>query len=247
MSGLSRLPEQIAALPFQALSSLRGRRVFHPYGVAFDATVDITDPQDNGTALFSSSGRRRAIVRVSGGAGLPRPFPDNFGIAVRVFDAYGTGEHQDLLMNVSGTLPGARHLLLPALTVTDGHYSTVLPYRIGTMIGVVGAKPVLAGDAAAPATLDDLASDAEAGRIRFELLLASLVGRWKRVGDIEVGRRLPEAVSENLAFNPWNTGGGIVPLGFWNRLRRSVYDRSQAGRKAGTPIGATEPRAAAGQ
>ena len=248
MSRLSRLPELAAALPFQALSALRGRRVFHPYGAAFDATVDITDPQDNGTTLFASRGRRRAVVRISRGAGLPRPLPDNFGIALRVLDLYGAGEHQDLMMNVSGTLPGARHLLLPAFTVTDGHYSTVLPYRVGTMVGVVGAKPVLVEDAAAPGTLDDLAAHAEAGRIRFELLLASLVGPWQRVGEIELGRRLPESVSENLAFNPWNTGGGIVPLGFWNRLRRSVYERSQAGRGATTPIGSTtESRSASGR
>lgn len=249
MPPVSRLPELAAALPFQALSALRGRRIFHPFGVAFDATLDVTDPQDNGTALFSSPGRRRAIVRISGGAGVPRPLPDNFGIALRVLDAYGSGEHQDLLMNVSGTLPGARHLLLPAFTVTDGHYSTVLPYRIGTMIGVVGAKPVLADDAAAPATLEDLVADAEAGRLRFEVVVASLVGPWRRIGDIELGRRLPDSVGENLAFNPWNTGGGIVPLGFWNRLRRSVYERSQAGRHTGTPIGSTtaEPREAAGQ
>ena len=102
---------------------------------------------------------------------------------------------------------------------------------------MVGARPVLADEAAPPATLDDLAGEAEAGRLRFELLLASLVGPWQRVGDIELGRRLPDGVGGNLAFNPWNTGGGIVPLGFLNRLRRSVYDRSQAGRKAGTPIG----------
>ena len=249
MSSFARLFETAAALPFQALSGLRGRRIFHPYGIAFDATVDVTDPQDNGTELFGSGGRRRAIVRISGGAGVPRPLPDNFGIALRVLDAYGGGDHQDLMMNVSGTLPGARHLLLPAFTVTDGHYSTVLPYRVGTMVGVVGARPVLADDAGAPATLEDLADEAGAGRLRFELLLASLVGPWKRVGDVELGRRLPDGVGENLAFNPWNTGGGIVPLGFFNRLRRSVYDRSQAGRQAGTPIGSTETtaRAASGQ
>lgn len=249
MSPLTRLLETAVALPFQVLSGLRGRRIFHPYGIAFDATVDVTDPQDNGTELFGSGGRRRAIVRISGGAGVPRPLPDNFGIALRVLDAYGGGQHQDLMMNVSGTLPVARHLLLPAFTVTDGHYSTVLPYRIGTMVGVVGARPVLADAAAAPATLEDFADEAGAGRLRFELLLASLVGPWRRVGDIELGGRLPDGVGENLAFNPWNTGGGIVPLGFFNRLRRSVYDRSQAGRNAGTPIGSTTEgaRAASGQ
>jgi hypothetical protein len=44
------------------------------------------------------------------------------------------------------------------------------------------------------------------------------------------GERLPGETTERLAFTPWNTGGGIRPVGPFNRLRLAAYRGSQRGR-----------------
>ena len=50
-------------------------------------------------------------------------------------------------------------------------------------------------------------------------------GRFRRVGTLHVGERLPP-VLDALRFNPFN--GALEPVGLVNRLREQAYPRSQA-------------------
>lgn len=214
-----------------ALSALRGRRIFHPDGDAYVATFTVPDrPRRTGVALFDEPGPKRAIVRASRAAGLPEPLPDALGLAIRLQDAHGLGHHQDLLLITSANVPVAHHLIVPALGGFFGHsYSSLLPYRIGGALRLVGAIPAEHEPAR---TLGALAEAARAGDARFDLALAPVAGRFRRVGRVELGERLAPEASEALRFNPWHTGGGITPAGPFQALRGAAYRGSQAGRRA---------------
>jgi hypothetical protein len=169
----------------------------------------------------------RVVVRLSRSAGLPEWLPDPCGLSLRVEDAYGPGRHQDLLMVSSGGPPGLRHLISPARGFLDRPYSTLLPYRVGGRLMLVGARSVSA-DGHGP-SLEDLRGREIAG-LRFEVVLAQLAGAWRPVATLELGERLdPEAV-EQLEFNPVNTGGDLELAWGLNRLRGPAYDGSQDGR-----------------
>src|SRR5688572_2465412 len=89
----------VAGAVFGTASFVRRARTFHPDGRAFQATVDVVgDRSPGGDQGFGAGGRRRAIVRLSRGAGTPEPLPDFLGLAVRILDAHGVGSHQDVLL-----------------------------------------------------------------------------------------------------------------------------------------------------
>ncbi|HZG94980.1 MAG TPA: hypothetical protein VEZ46_09720 [Mycobacteriales bacterium] len=212
---------------FGVLSAIRGARIFHPKGAAFEATVEIepTGPA-YGVPLLDTRAAHPAVVRLSRGAGLPEPAPDILGVAIRLTDVHGAALHQDLLLASSRERPGVRHLMVPAPGFAGHLFSSILLYRVGDQQLLIGART----PAGAVHTIDEATAAAEAGDLRFELLVAPVFGRWRRVGTVSVRHRLPQAASEALRFNPWNTGGGIMPAGPLQRLRRAAYPASQAAR-----------------
>lgn len=202
------LKRPTAAL-FGRLSALRGARIFHPDGEAWRATVSIeSDPH----ALDGVAGDHSAIVRASRGAGLPEPLPDVFGIAVRLLEVHGPGQHQDFLLATSAAPFPARHLLLPASGIGTRPYSSILRYRNQRDERFTVGASYLAD----PATLT--------------LMTAPLVGGWRHVGRIHLTERISNDDGQALRFNPWCTGGGIEPIGLLNRLREPAYTASQAAR-----------------
>ena len=156
-------------------------------------------------------GSYAAVARISRGVGLPEPIPDTIGLAVRISDAHGPGRHQDFLMNTSLDAPVLHHLILPQL-LPGQSYSSVLAYRIGDDLRLVGALP--------------------RGRGAFDLALAPVAGRFAAVARLSPDEQLTGEASEALRFNPWNTGGGIRPVGPFQGWRRSAYAGSQEGRGA---------------
>jgi hypothetical protein len=218
----------LAAVVFGIASALRRGRAFHPDGVAFRATL-VVPGGDLGVPLLDEPGRHRALVRFSRGAGLPERFPDLLGIAVRVLDAHGPGDDQDLLFTSSGSAPGLRHVLSPACSFDHGRYSSILPYEVGNERVVFGARPVRRGGP--PATrLAELAAAVADGHLRFALDIAEASGPWREVASVEVGEPLPADEAESLRFTPVHTGGGIRPVGVLQSVRRLAYRSSQATR-----------------
>jgi len=198
---------------FGALSALRRRRIFHPVGTAYDASFRVHGGS-RGAVLLDEAARRPCIVRLSRGIGLRAPRPDVLGVAVRVPDAYGPGAHQDLLLATAGTAPVLRSVLGVARSAGRGHYSSVLPYRIGGAPAYVGARPLAPGPSGS----------------RFALEVAPPLGDWTEVGVLELGRRWDDEASDALRFNPFFAGGGIEPAGALQTLRRRAYAGSQAAR-----------------
>ena len=219
----------ISALAFGALSAVRRARIFHPIGIAVEATLDIDGGASTGAALFDERARRRCVVRFSRGVGVREPIPDILGLALRVLETPGESDCQDFLLVTSGAAPLVRSALIPALGYADRHYSSVLPYRVGDRTVLVGARPLLSSGVS-PRTFDDLSDALAAARLRFVLEIADPTEDWEALGTLEFGRRLSEGEAEALQFNVFNAGEGIEPVGLLNTIRKKAYAGSQRAR-----------------
>lgn len=219
-----------SAVTFAVLSTLRRKRVFHPDGQAYDGALRLDEaalPLRDDLAIGEPM---PAIVRFSRGGGLPQAFPDVLGLAIKLPDVYGMGRDQDFLLASSGDGLVAQNLLLPRKRFFHTTYSSVLPYRVDSRQIVVGAKASPSLAALPDATFEDIAAAVARGPITFDVLIADLGARWRAIGVLVVDRRLDQPKAEELAFNPWNTAGGLEPAGPLNVLRKSAYAGSQAAR-----------------
>jgi hypothetical protein len=229
-----RVPTPVAKateLTFRSLSALRRKRIVHPAGVAFEATLTATAAEPTGSSLLDSEAPRTALVRLSRSLGLPERLADPCGLGIRVPDAYGPGRHQDILLVTSGSRAVARHLILPARGFAARSYSSLLPYRLAGRLKLFGAICELDGDGP---RLADLTAVSESDLV-FSLRLANPRGAWQTVGRLELGKQFPDAEAEHLRLDPaCHFGGGLEPVGLLNRLRLPAYRGSQRGRGART-------------
>jgi hypothetical protein len=223
-----RAAERAIAQPFRLGSAVRGARVFHPRGFLCRGrwTIDAASPVAGAAAVLQPGARHEVIARLSRGAGLPEALPDFFGIAVRLVDAYGPGRPQDLLTNASSSLPVLHHLFLPAPRWFAQAYSTCLPYRAGGRPFLIGLLPPSQRGPAPP--LDAMRA-AVGGGVTLRIAVSALLGRWRPIGELQLDDPLaPDA--PDVDFDPWNTGGGLVPATWLNRIRREAYRQSRLAR-----------------
>ncbi|MDQ4006112.1 MAG: hypothetical protein M3135_07445 [Actinomycetota bacterium] len=210
------------AVALGALSALRGRRVFHPVGVAYRARchVAVGDPQ------ILPPGDHDAVVRFSRGAGLPTSLPDVLGIAVKLHGLGHDDGDQDFLLASSASPPGVRRLLLPRRGFPGRRFSSILAYRFD------GHDPILIGALlwGPESRLDDpqRAPRLPGGVIHIEA--AGRFGDWRGVGRLDIGERLPLPMSDELRFDPWATSDALVPTGLLNAVRAPAYRASQFAR-----------------
>jgi hypothetical protein len=156
-------------------------------------------------------------------------------VAVKLPNAYGPGNDQDLLLTSSSDRPLLRRLLFPATSFVRGVFSTALPYELGGKRVVLLLVPAHIGGCQSPVAgirrrggaLAELAAN---GGLRFELRTASSFGPSQPVATLTTGQPLPAEQTEALRFNPWTTGPGIRPVGWLNLLRDTAYKASQRGR-----------------
>ncbi|HEX2238539.1 MAG TPA: hypothetical protein VHJ19_09430 [Gammaproteobacteria bacterium] len=224
----------VAAGLFGFLSALRGKRVFHPDGVAYSATLAFL-PEDQIDPLlrFAAGTSVDAVVRFSRGLGLPQKMPDFLGLAIKLRDLAGPGRDQDFLLVTSGNGPIMQRLLTPARGFFRHYYSTLLPYRPsldGEQI-LFGAKPGVELQGWADETFGDIAAAAAAGRLKFDFLAARVGARWKIAGSLTVTSRIEQDAEESLRFNPWNSHPSLIPAGPLNTWRKSSYEKSQNARQ----------------
>ena len=217
---------------FYAASRLRGRRIFHPRGVCFRAELSVDPSPDGpgaGTELLSRAATYTAIARISRGGGLPEPLPDVLGLAFRVEDPYGPGSRQDFLLATGGHQPVARNVLLPgAQGYAAATYSSLFPHRLGRELRLIGASP--APRRTGVRTFESLREAAP--ELRFRICAATAAGPWQQFATLSLGAELPATECERLELDPWNTGGGIRPVGPLMGLRRPAYAGSRRGRLA---------------
>jgi hypothetical protein len=206
--------------------------VFHPAGSGYRADVAIAPAgRSTGAPFLDQPGTFAAVVRLSRGVGVPDPFPDVLGLAIKVIDAHGLGRDQDLLLVSSAGPPLARHLLLPASGFLGRPFSSVLPYLIGRRIRLFGAAPRTPAVHDGGTALAEVHVAAARGELRFDLTMAGEFGAWRRIGELRVGQPLDDIETDALRFSPWHTGPGITPVGILQTLRRSAYQGSQRRRR----------------
>jgi hypothetical protein len=197
------------AAGFYLLAALRSKRSLHPTGVGYRGWLVVGDdhPGRPEVPLFRPGTARPALLRFSRGAGLPEPLPDALGVAVKLPDAYGPGNDQDLLLTSSTDRPLLRRLLFPATSFVRGTFSTALPYELGGKRVVLLLVPAHTGGASSAGTgirrgggaLAEL--NATAGGLRFELRTASSFGPSQPVATLTTGQPLPAEQTEALRFN----------------------------------------------
>jgi hypothetical protein len=207
-------------------AALRRGKVVHPHGVVFDArlVIDGVTAAPQNARLLAQPAEHAALVRFSRSLGVPRPLPDLLGMSIRVPDAYGPGQVQDFLLVTSADIPIVHHFFLPAADAQARPYTSSLPFRAAeSPLFIVGALPRT--DSPRPAGADELdriRAAACTGRLRFDLAVAPVMGRFARVGELRIGAPLP-ASYDALRFEPWKGGGGLEPVGVLNGVRRYAY------------------------
>jgi hypothetical protein len=207
---------------FGLLSRVRGARALHPNGRVYTAVIEVAP------AAPMRPGRYRAMVRFSRGIGLPEPWPDALGLAVRLFDADGEGGVQDLLLTSSSPAVVRRHLVFPARGYGKAFYSSVLSVRADGRAVVVGARPIWSGPQRPLVRLAELDRAVGAELRGFELLLAQAIGVWTPLARIYLDQPVQAGDSEALRFDPYHHSGGLAPIGMLNAVRRRSYAASQA-------------------
>ncbi|WP_211247595.1 hypothetical protein [Cryptosporangium arvum] len=156
------------AAVFGLAARLRARPALHPRGTVVRAVVrrdGLAEPI--GVPWIDRPGHDDALVRLSRAAGLPRPFPDVLGLAVRVDP---DGDAADLLLSTTGRAPVARHVLWPRYDPRAATYTSVLPYRAPAGLVLLAAFPAAA----------------RAARPAFHLAVAAPAGRWRRFARLEL-------------------------------------------------------------
>jgi hypothetical protein len=213
---------------------VRRARGLHPDGAAWTATVRVHGGGCPGVPLLDEPAEHRAVVRLSRAAGLPAALPDGLGLALRIPDAHGPGRHQDLL--VTSTVPVAplHHLpLLSASGFLGTTYTSLVPYRLGGRVRLIGARPRGGPPGRHGGELAVARAAAAVRTARFELAAATLGGRWTPLAEIVLGDELDRAQAEALAFDPLNAGGGIRPCRPLMGIRDAAYRASRAARPRG--------------
>lgn len=211
------LPSWLAAATrqtFGAVAGLRRARGLHPRGVTFAGTAEI---HPAGGAL-GPVGERGVVVRLSRGIGLPHPWPDFNGVAVRFVDAHGPAHHQDVLLTTSFSPPVLRHTIFPWPTFSVLGYSSVLTFETDDGPRVLRVTPLEA------ATLD---AAAEQLPLHVELEIAEPRGGWTAAASITLDRVLAPEEAATVRFDPWTTAETFRPRGLLNRLRAPAYEGSR--------------------
>jgi hypothetical protein len=220
--GLSPGIDAATEAAFRRIASARGRRVFHPYGIAFRSEIAV-GAGIPGTRAFAPQTRSPCVVRFSFGLGLPAQLGDFLGVAIRLED------DQDVLLATSASAAPARFLPLPARSFFGRRYSSLLPFSVGDRRLLVSCRitgrAAPAGDAWA-----ELADAAARAPLAVELDVATPFGPWRPIARIATGDRLPEDETQALRFDAWRCEGGLVPWSWINRLRAPAYRGSRRGR-----------------
>ena len=124
---------------FGGLARLRGGKPIHQPGRVYEARLLRRGGGTTGVPWLDQPGEDTGVVRLSRGAGLPRPLPDVLGLA---FGFTGPdGARHDLLLSTGGTGRWTRHLLVPRRDPLRSEYSTLFPYRAGTLRVTLTARP----------------------------------------------------------------------------------------------------------
>ncbi len=226
--------------PWAALGSLaRNARLFHPDGVVYWANIEPI-VQEGIHGEFAKRLRGPALVRFSGGVWRnEKEWPDVLGIAIRFVSSKSARVQtpapgdQDLLFVTS-----RRSMLLPlAPLFTNTHdflandYHALLPFAVDDIGRVKFRIVAMRIPAQTGKRREKLAARVAAGTavFRIEMKVMKLGAKWREVATVDI-REKANVDQKALAFYPFRSGRGIVPVGAMQMIRAAVYPASALAR-----------------
>jgi hypothetical protein len=196
------------AVGMRLLARARRTRPLHPRGTVHPAALRWTDEGAPGATALGAPGRYRARVRVSRAGGLPPPWPDVAGLAVRW---NVDGRPQDLLLSSTGAGRLTRYVLRPTR------------HRLATVVSTLMPLRAIDGPIVIAAFLDHDPRDD--GVAAFTIASATPLGPWTRLGSLSVDMSDGEAHDDpDLRFDPTlHCPAGLGTYRWEDRLRSTAY------------------------
>ncbi|WP_051711957.1 hypothetical protein [Spirillospora albida] len=210
---------------FTTLARVRGGRPLHPQGVVLDATLRLSGRSRGwGVPFLDDAAELRGVARMSRSVGLPTSVPDLLGLALR-WRAPG-GEESELLLATTGSGALGRFTLRPVMRWSPQFYGSLLPYRAGDRLVMLGA--IARGDREIPADFAALEGAIGEGPMVLDLVVADGKGAWERFGELVLSGPARSDESEPRRFNPIRRPIlGLVPAGLFQQLRGPTYEAVQ--------------------
>jgi hypothetical protein len=221
MADLVDAAGRVVAVPIAALARFRRAKPMHPRGVVFDARL-VRHGTDTGIAWLDSAGTDDALVRISRGAGLPPPFPDLLGLALRV-----VGERPvDLLLSSTGTGRWTRRLPVPRQDAATA-YGSIMAYRSDAGPVWLSAVPQAAG---LPAERGQLRTRGPGTAVALSVAVGT--GPWRRFATVTLGPPADPADPPVHFDAVLNAPPGLSADGPLARFREPAYAAARAARGA---------------
>jgi hypothetical protein len=220
---------ELAAAPFRWGSAIRHRRVFHPYGVLAEGSIERVAPANGGLPIPSSD----VVARVSKAVGTPGALPDIIGLALRVTPS-DTAAQWDILLASAGSGVLTRTVGLRPVTGWTGQtLTTLMPLSYRGNNWWLRARMTTKLDGAG-VSLDSVRKQLEKGEIEFTLDQACGRSDFRRLGRVRLTKIIDPAQGADVSFDPvLHTAPGVQLYPGWlTALRRRAYHRSREGRDA---------------
>lgn len=227
MTTVPDLAGRAVAAPLGALARWRRGKPMHPRGVVVTGVLERTGGVRTGIGWLDRPARDEVTVRLSRGAGLPPPWPDLLGLALRVPDPAGP---VDLLLSSTGRGPLTR--LLPAFRSDAGRpFSSIMGYRspAGTLRFAAWTTDV---GRPVPADPEPLRAALRERRVEYALAVARGLGPWRRFATLTLGEP-PAEPDPDLRFDAVrHPPPQLCADGPMARFRAPAYARAQQERAA---------------
>jgi hypothetical protein len=226
MAHLADAAGRVVAVPVAALTRIRRAKPMHPRGVVFAARLERRG-LDTGIAWLDTAGTEDALVRMSRGAGLPPPFPDLLGFALRVAGARPV----DLLLSSTGTGRWTRRVPVVRQDAATP-YGSIMAYRSAVGPVWLSAVPQATG---LPADRARLATEGPGTVVA--LSVAGATGPWRQFATVTLGPP-PHPADPPVHFDAvLNAPPGLSADGPMARFREPAYAAARAaqGASPGSP------------
>jgi hypothetical protein len=219
-------------------TALRHDRPLHPRGALLAATVRRHGgPVRWGVPWLDEPGEDEGLARVSRSVGLPAPWPDVLGLALRVpvpgaVVDDGQPRQADLLFATTGLGVVGRFLFSPRRELAASPLTTLLPYRCPRGLVVLAATPADPGRPL-PRDPEELAAVAATEPVELVLEAAAPTGPWRAFGLLLLTGPADGPLDPPTAFDPVRRPlpGLEVPTAL-ARLREPAYALAQRLRHA---------------
>jgi hypothetical protein len=226
------------AVPLGALARWRRGKPMHPRGAVFDGLLERRGgppgEEPFGVPWLDAVATDAVVVRISRGAGLPAPWPDLLGLAVRVPSAGGA---VDLLLTTTGSRPLTRLVPVPRRDAA-AVYSSIMAYRSDAGALRIAAFPRQDGVPSDPAPL---AGEVDRAGVCFTLAVARGRGAWRPFAALTLTASA-EPLDPDVRFDAVRRPPpGLVPDGPMARFRAPAYAAAQAARGHGRARTAASP------